>query len=127
MTHARTEYTGRHRSAGGSIMGKEEKITMEAEVVEALPNAQFRVRLPNDHEILAYISGKMKTARIRTVPGDTVTVEISPYDMTKGRIIYRGPMPRRDRGPETPEGEAGSEAAAPGQGNAPQGSPPPTA
>ena len=79
-------------------MAKEEKITLEAEVVEALPNAQFRVRLPNDHEILAYISGKMKTARIRTVPGDTVTVEISPYDMTKGRIIYRGPMPRRDRG-----------------------------
>ena len=80
-------------------MGKEEKITLEAEVVEALPNAQFKVKLPNDHEILAYISGKMKTARIRTVPGDTVTVEISPYDMTKGRIIYRGPMPRRDRGP----------------------------
>ncbi len=83
-------------------MAKEEKITLEAEVVEALPNAQFRVRLPNDHHILAYISGKMKTARIRTVPGDTVTVEISPYDMTKGRIIYRGPMPRRDRdAPET--------------------------
>ena len=85
-------------------MAKEEKITLEAEVVEALPNAQFRVRLPNDHEILAYISGKMKTARIRTVPGDTVTVEISPYDMTKGRIIYRGPMPRRERdAPETTE------------------------
>lgn len=83
-------------------MAKEEKITLEAEVVEALPNAQFRVRLSNDHEILAYISGKMKTARIRTVPGDTVTVEISPYDMTKGRIIYRGPMPRRDRGAEEP-------------------------
>lgn len=85
-------------------MGKEEKITLEAEVMEALPNAQFRVRLPNDHEILAYISGKMKTARIRTVPGDTVTVEISPYDMTKGRIIYRGPMPRRDRGTQPAQG-----------------------
>ena len=96
-------------------MAKEEKITLEAEVVEALPNAQFKVRLPNDHEILAYISGKMKTARIRTVPGDTVTVEISPYDMTKGRIIYRGPMPRRDRGAETPEG-------APEGGQAPEGS-----
>ena len=65
-------------------MGKEEKITMEAEVVEALPNAQFRVRLPNDHDILAYISGKMKTARIRTVPGDTVTVEISPLRHDQG-------------------------------------------
>ena len=103
-------------------MAKEEKITLEAEVVEALPNAQFRVRLPNDHEILAYISGKMKTARIRTVPGDTVTVEISPYDMTKGRIINRGPMPRRDRGAETPEDAAeggqapeGSETPAGGQ------------
>lgn len=92
-------------------MAKEEKITLEAEVVEALPNAQFRVRLPNDHEILAYISGKMKTARIRTVPGDTVTVEISPYDMTKGRIIYRGPMPRRDRDRGGPPG-----AGAPAEG-----------
>lgn len=90
-------------------MAKEEKITLEAEVVEALPNAQFRVRLPNDHEILAYISGKMKTARIRTVPGDTVTVEISPYDMTKGRIIYRGPMPRRER--EAPEATEATESA----------------
>lgn len=98
-------------------MAKEEKITLEAEVVEALPNAQFKVRLPNDHEILAYISGKMKTARIRTVPGDTVTVEISPYDMSKGRIIYRGPMPRRDRGGAaapgaTPPGQAGEQAPA---------------
>lgn len=108
-------------------MAKEEKITLEAEVVEALPNAQFRVRLSNDHEILAYISGKMKTARIRTVPGDTVTVEISPYDMTKGRIIYRGPMPRRDRGNEQsadPQGGAaqsndvpGGEAATPPPGS----------
>ena len=97
-------------------MAKEEKITLEAEVVEALPNAQFRVRLPNDHEILAYISGKMKTARIRTVPGDTVTVEISHYDMTKGRIIYRGPMPRRDRGGDTPEAQAEPGAAPEGNG-----------
>lgn len=92
-------------------MAKEEKITLEAEVVEALPNAQFKVRLPNDHEILAYISGKMKTARIRTVPGDTVTVEISPYDMSKGRIIYRGPMPRRDRGGPAAPGGATPEQA----------------
>ena len=106
-------------------MGKEEKITMEAEVVEALPNAQFRVRLPNDHEILAYISGKMKTARIRTVPGDTVTVEISPYDMTKGRIIYRGPMPRRDRGGDAPAAEATPEGAAPADGAPAQENTPP--
>ena len=106
-------------------MGKEEKITMEAEVVEALPNAQFRVRLPNDHEILAYISGKMKTARIRTVPGDTVTVEISPYDMTKGRIIYRGPMPRRDRGADAPAAEATPEGATPADGAPAQGNTPP--
>ncbi len=106
-------------------MGKEEKITMEAEVVEALPNAQFRVRLPNDHEILAYISGKMKTARIRTVPGDTVTVEISPYDMSKGRIIYRGPMPRRDRGADpAQEADATPQAPAAPGGGPPQGAPP---
>lgn len=100
-------------------VGKEEKITLEAEVIEALPNAQFRVRLPNDHEILGYISGKMKTARIRTVPGDTVTVEISPYDMTKGRIIYRGPMPRREKNPE-PAQEQGQapEAGTAGGGTA---------
>ena len=117
--------TSRFGLVGGSPVGKEEKITMEAEVVEALPNAQFRVRLPNDHDILAYISGKMKTARIRTVPGDTVTVEISPYDMTKGRIIYRGPMPRRDR-PEGPATETPPDGAAPGQGSTPQESKPPT-
>ena len=106
-------------------MGKEEKITMEAEVVEALPNAQFRVRLPNDHEILAYISGKMKTARIRTVPGDTVTVEISPYDMSKGRIIYRGPMPRRDRGAEpTGEGPPSGEGSPAPDGPTQQSTPP---
>ena len=118
--------TSRFGLVGGSPVGKEEKITMEAEVVEALPNAQFRVRLPNDHDILAYISGKMKTARIRTVPGDTVTVEISPYDMTKGRIIYRGPMPRRDRGAEAPAAETPPGGAAPGQGGTPQESKPPT-
>ena len=98
-------------------MAKEEKITLEAEVVEALPNAQFRVRLPNDHEILAYISGKMKTARIRTVPGDTVTVEISPYDMTKGRIIYRGPMPRREREAPEPTESAPAEGTPPSEGS----------
>lgn len=70
-------------------MAKEEKITLEAEVTEALPDAQFRVRLENDQEILAYVSGKMRKFFIRILPGDKVTVELSPYDMTKGRIVYR--------------------------------------
>ena len=70
-------------------MSKEEKITLDAEVTEALPDAMFRVRLQNDQEILAYVSGKMRKFFIRILPGDRVTVEMSPYDMTKGRIVYR--------------------------------------
>jgi translation initiation factor IF-1 len=70
-------------------MPKEEKITLEAEVTEALPDAKFRVRLENNQEILAYVSGKMRKFFIRILPGDKVTVELSPYDLTKGRIIYR--------------------------------------
>ncbi len=70
-------------------MPKEEKITLEAEVTEALPDARFKVRLENDQEILAYVSGKMRKFYIRILPGDKVTVELSPYDMTKGRITYR--------------------------------------
>ena len=70
-------------------MPKEEKITLEAEVTEALPDARFRVKLDNGQEILAYVSGKMRKFFIRILPGDKVTVELSPYDMTKGRIIYR--------------------------------------
>ena len=70
-------------------MPKEEKITLDAEVTEALPDARFRVRLENGQEILAYVSGKMRKFFIRILPGDKVTVELSPYDMTKGRIIYR--------------------------------------
>ena len=70
-------------------MAKEEKITLEAEVVEALPDARFKVKLENGQEILAYVSGKMRKFFIRILPGDRVTVELSPYDMTKGRIIYR--------------------------------------
>ena len=70
-------------------MAKEEKITLDAEVTEALLDARFKVKLENGHEILAYISGKMRRFYIRILPGDKVTVEISPYDMTKGRITYR--------------------------------------
>ena len=70
-------------------MAKDDKITLYAEVTEALPDAKFRVRLQNDKEILAYVSGKMRKFFIRILPGDKVTIELSPYDMTKGRIVYR--------------------------------------
>ena len=70
-------------------MAKEDKITLDAEVTEALPDSMFKVRLQNDQVILAYVSGKMRKFFIRILPGDRVTVEMSPYDMTKGRIIYR--------------------------------------
>lgn len=70
-------------------MPKEEKIQIEGEVIDALPNAMFRVKLENDHEMVAHISGKMRMHYIRILPGDRVTVEISPYDLTKGRITYR--------------------------------------
>jgi len=70
-------------------MAKEEKIEIDGEVVDALPNAMFRVRLENNHEIVAHISGKMRMHYIRILPGDRVTVDISPYDLTKGRITYR--------------------------------------
>ncbi|MCC7191812.1 MAG: translation initiation factor IF-1 [Phycisphaeraceae bacterium] len=72
-------------------MPKEEKIQVEGEVIDALPNAMFRVRLEtaNKPEIVAHISGKMRMNYIRILPGDKVTVDISPYDLTKGRITYR--------------------------------------
>ena len=71
---------------------EDDKFQLEATVTQALPNAQFKVRLPNDErtEILAYVSGKMRRHYIRILPGDTVTVEMSPYDLTKGRIVFRG-------------------------------------
>lgn len=71
-------------------MAKEEPIEVEAVVKEALPNARFRVELEGGHEILAYVSGKMRMHWIRILPGDKVTVQMSPYDLTKGRIVYRG-------------------------------------
>jgi translation initiation factor IF-1 len=70
-------------------MAKEEKISLEGEVTEALPDARFRVKLENNINVLAYVSGKMRKFFIRILPGDKVTVELSPYDMTKGRITYR--------------------------------------
>ena len=73
-------------------MAKEEAIEVEGTVVETLPNAMFRVELPNGHRILAHISGKMRMHFIRILPGDKVTVELSPYDLTRGRITYRSKL-----------------------------------
>lgn len=68
---------------------KEEGIQVNGKVEEALPNAMFRVILDNGHEVLGHISGKMRKHRIRVMPGDSVTVELSPYDLTRGRITFR--------------------------------------
>ncbi|MEJ2201387.1 MAG: translation initiation factor IF-1 [Desulfuromonadales bacterium] len=70
-------------------MSKEEAIEVEGSVIEPLPNAMFRVKLDNGHIVLAHISGKMRKFYIRILPGDRVTVELSPYDLTRGRITYR--------------------------------------
>ena len=69
---------------------KEEGIVVEGKVLETLPNAMFRVELENKHKVLAHVSGKMRMHFIRILPGDSVTVELSPYDLTKGRITRRG-------------------------------------
>ncbi|MFT4539127.1 MAG: translation initiation factor IF-1 [Planctomycetota bacterium] len=79
-------------------MAKEEPITVEAIVTESLPNARFRAKLESGHEILAHVSGKMRMHYIRILPGDKITVEMSPYDLTKGRIICRGERRRRGGG-----------------------------
>ncbi|MGK0359661.1 MAG: translation initiation factor IF-1 [Bradymonadia bacterium] len=70
-------------------MAKEEGISVEGTVIEPLPNAMFRVELENGHKVLAHVSGKMRKFFIRILPGDKVTVELSPYDLTRGRITYR--------------------------------------
>lgn len=70
-------------------MGKQDVIEMDGEVVDTLPNAMFKVKLGNGHEILAHVSGKIRMHYIRILPGDRVTVEISPYDLTRGRITFR--------------------------------------
>lgn len=70
-------------------MPKRDVIEVEAKVVEPLPNAMFRVELENGHKVLAYLSGKMKMNLIKILPGDEVTVQLSPYDLTRGRIVYR--------------------------------------
>ena len=76
--------TGKSKSSG-----KEEAIEVEGTVVEALPNATFKIEIPGNHTVLAHISGKMRTSYIRPMLGDRVLVELSPYDLTRGRILWR--------------------------------------
>lgn len=71
-------------------MAKEENISVEGTVIETLPNAMFRVELENGHRVLAHISGKMRMHFIKILPGDKVSLELSPYDLKRGRIVYRG-------------------------------------
>jgi len=80
----------RPREAVQGVMSKEDAIQMEGEVIQALPNTTFRVKLKNGHLMTAHISGKMRKHYIRILTGDTVTVELTPYDLSKGRIIFRG-------------------------------------
>ena len=77
------------RAREETSLSKEDVIEIEGTVVESLPNAQFRVELPNGHQLLAHISGKLRMNFIRILPGDKVTLEMSPYDLTKGRITWR--------------------------------------
>lgn len=74
---------------GGTILAKEDVIEVEGKVIDTLPNAMFKVELENGVTILAHVSGKIRMHYIRILPGDRVTVELSPYDLTKGRITYR--------------------------------------
>lgn len=76
-------------ATNSAVMAKNDAIEVDGTVVEALPNAMFRVKLENDHEVLAHISGKMRKFYIRIIPGDKVKLEMSPYDLTRGRITYR--------------------------------------
>jgi translation initiation factor IF-1 len=81
--------TNRSLNRSGDMPKKEGVIEIEGTVVEALPNAMFRVELSNGHKVLAHISGKMRQHYIRILPEDRVVVELSPYDLTRGRIVYR--------------------------------------
>jgi translation initiation factor IF-1 len=77
------------KGAEEDVMPKEDAIQVEGKVLETLPNAMFRVELENGHKVLAHISGKMRMHFIKILPGDKVTVELSPYDLSRGRIIFR--------------------------------------
>ena len=81
-------------------MAKEEPIRLEGRVAEVLPNTRFRCDIEGGHQVMCHVSGRMRRYRIRMLPGDIVTIEVSPYDLTKGRIVYRGPMRKsEDEGP----------------------------
>ena len=80
-------------------MAKEEMLEFDGVVTEVLPDGNFRVKLDNDHEVLAYTAGKMRKFRIRSVVGDRVHVEMTPYDLTKGRIVFREKTPGQGPGP----------------------------
>src|SRR3712207_6290203 len=86
---ARRRRTCERSEGDASGLAKEEKVEFEGEVVEALPNAMFRVQLDNGHEVLGHVAGKMRRFRIRILPGDRVRVEVSPYDLNRARIVYR--------------------------------------
>jgi translation initiation factor IF-1 len=75
-------------------MAKEEPIRVEGRVLEVLPNTRFRCEIEGGHKIFCHVSGRMRRHRIRMLPGDIVTIELSPYDLSQGRIVYRGPMRR---------------------------------
>ena len=77
------------RLAVGKFVAKRDAIRLEAKVIDALPNAMFKVELENGHQVLAHVSGKMRMHFIRILPGDKVTVEMSPYDLSRGRIVLR--------------------------------------
>jgi translation initiation factor IF-1 len=81
--------TGSPEEGAGRSVPKDDVIEVEGTVVEPLPNAMFRVELENGHKVLAHISGKMRMHYIRILPGDRVKVELSPYDLTRGRVVYR--------------------------------------
>jgi translation initiation factor IF-1 len=96
----RARVTRRARIFHEACLAKEELLEMRGQVVELLPNAMFRVRLENDHEILGHTAGKMRKNRIRVLVGDEVLVELTPYDLTKGRITYRFMPGRGGPGPQ---------------------------
>lgn len=89
MAVVERRYSAESLLGGWSTLAKQDVIELEGRVTEALPNAMFKVELDNGHEVLAHISGKMRMHFIRILPGDRVTVELSPYDLSRGRITYR--------------------------------------
>ena len=88
-THASAQRDEQHEEMRRTVAKKEGAIEIEGTVVESLPNATFRVELANGHKVLAHISGKMRMHYIRILPDDRVVVELSPYDLSRGRIVYR--------------------------------------